>query len=73
MGLVPLFDEAESSHIVGLEVPDPDGVRRALSERRVVAAVRDRYLRVSFALFNDDSDVAHALGALAECSPASRT
>ncbi len=64
IGRQPLFAEAESSHIVGLHVSDPRGVQRTLDARGVVAAVRGEYLRVSFALFNDESDVDRALDAL---------
>jgi selenocysteine lyase/cysteine desulfurase len=65
IGLEPSVPAAESSQIVGVRIPDPEGVRRALERERVVAAVRGGYLRVSFHAFNDESDVAAALGALA--------
>jgi selenocysteine lyase/cysteine desulfurase len=64
-GLEPLFGPEESSQIVGLRVPDPDGVRAALEREGVVAAVRGGYLRVSFHCFNDEGDVERALRALA--------
>jgi len=65
VGLAPLFTPEESSQIIGLRVPDPDGVRAALEREQVVAAVRGGYLRVSFHCFNDESDVERALKALA--------
>ena len=64
LGLEPLFPEAESSQIVGLRVPDPDGLRERLRARSVAAAVRGAYLRVSFHFFNDEADVDRALSAL---------
>ena len=66
IGRSPQFAEAESSHIVGVRIADPVSVKRSLRERGVVAAVRHGYLRVAFALFNDESDVDRALQVLAE-------
>ena len=60
----PLFGEAESSQVVGLEVPDARRLERALERERVVAAVRDKYLRVSFHFYNDETDVERCLRAL---------
>ena len=40
------------------------GVQKVFDERGVVAAVRGDYLRVSFAIFNDESDVDRGLEAL---------
>ena len=65
VGLEPLFDEGESSQIVGLRVSDPNAVREALARAKVVAAVRGSYLRTSFHFFNDEDDVDRALRALA--------
>ena len=64
IGLAPLFGEEESSHVVGLALPDPPAVERALERERVVAAVRGQYLRVSFHFYNDESDVERCLAAL---------
>ena len=64
VGLAPLFAEPESSPIVGLRVSNPEAVKAALAEERVVAAVRGSYLRTSFHFFNDESDVDRALAAL---------
>lgn len=68
IGLAPLFGEAESSQVVGLEVPDPVAVQEALAAERVVAAVRDRYLRASFHFFNDETDVDRILACLARAT-----
>ena len=65
LGLVPSFEEHESSQIVGLRVPDPEAVRRSLAEKRVVAAVRGEFVRFAFHFFNDETDVERALEALA--------
>lgn len=56
-------DEAPT-HIVGVTVPDPEGVRQALKERHVVAAVRGGFLRLGFHAFNTEDDVEAALKAL---------
>lgn len=66
LGLAPLFEPAECSPIIGLEVPDADALRVELQRQGVRAAVRDRYLRVCFHFFNDSSDVDRALSALGE-------
>ena len=52
------------SQIVSVAVPDPEALARTLIDAKVVAAVRDRYLRVSFHFFNDESDVERVLRAL---------
>jgi len=52
------------SQTVGVAVPDPEGVRDRLAERRVVAAVRGGYLRIGFHAYNDESDVEAGLAAL---------
>lgn len=54
------------SHIVGVIVPDPEGLRARLKERKVVAAVRGGFIRISFHGFNDASDVEAGLEALGE-------
>ena len=61
-----LFGDDESSQIVGLEVPDASGLERALEREQVVAAVRGKYLRVSFHFYNDESDVERCLRALSK-------
>ena len=64
LGLRALFPRAERSQIIALEVPDPQAVEASLARARVAAAVRDRWLRVSFHFFNDASDVERTLAAL---------
>lgn len=64
LGLEPLFGADQRSQIVSVAVADPDAVRQRLSARGVVAAVRGPYLRVSFHLYNDASDVDAVLDAL---------
>ena len=65
IGLAPLFPPERTSQVVGLAVPDPEAVRRALEAAGVVAAVRGQYLRVSFHFYNNEDDVDRALAALA--------
>jgi selenocysteine lyase/cysteine desulfurase len=64
IGLRPLFGDDESSQVVGLEVPDASNLERALEREQIVAAVRGKYLRVSFHFYNDESDVERCLRAL---------
>lgn len=52
------------SQIVAVEVGDPERLRERLREEHVVAAVRDRYLRIGFHGFNNADDVDRALAAL---------
>lgn len=52
------------SQIVAVEVEDPEHLRERLRQEHVVAAVRDRYLRIGFHGFNDTRDVERALAAL---------
>ena len=52
------------SHIAVVRVDDPDTVRARLRSHRVRARVLGDRLRVGFHYFNDDQDVAAALGAL---------
>lgn len=59
-----LVPEEAPSHIVGVRVPDPEGLRRRLAARNVIAAVRGGFLRIGFHAFNDESDLAAALAAL---------
>lgn len=73
IGLEALFDDEETSQIVGVRVPEPREVQRALDGRGVVAAVRHGYLRASFALFNDEGDVDRALEALGAAASGSLT
>ena len=61
-----LVPEEAPSHIVGVRVPDPDGVKARLAARNVVAAVRGGFLRIGFHAFNDERDLAAALAALRE-------
>ncbi len=67
IGLAPLFEEHESSSIVGLRVPNAGAVRQSLEESRVIAAVRGDYLRAAFHFFNNEEDVNTALRVLGEC------
>jgi len=64
LGREPLFAPEETAHIVSLRVERPDAVRESLARAGVAAAVRDRYLRLSFHFFNDEEDVERALRAL---------
>ena len=57
--------EEVPSQIVAVLVPDAEQVRARLKERGVVAAVRAGSIRFGFHGFNDESDVAAALEALA--------
>lgn len=63
-GGLAVTPEELPSHIVGVSVPDPEGLQRRLRERRVVAAARGGFLRVGFHAFNDASDVGAALEAI---------
>jgi hypothetical protein len=56
--------EEVPSQTVAVSVPDAEGVRARLKERRVMAAVRAGSIRFGFHAFNDDGDVATALEAL---------
>lgn len=59
-----LVPEEAPSQIVGVQVPDPEGLRRRLAERNVTAAVRGGFLRIGFHAFNDESDLEAGLAAL---------
>ena len=72
LGLHSLFGAEESSQIVALEIPDPQAIQKTLEEQRVIAAVRGRFLRVSFHFFNDETDVDRALEVLRTALAASR-
>lgn len=61
---LPIVPRDAPTQTVAVEVPDPEEARRRLRERRVVGAVRGGSLRFGFHAFNDDDDVAAALGAL---------
>ena len=52
------------SPIVAVRVADGEAMRARLEDLRVRAAVRGDYLRFSFHLYNDESDVARALDVL---------
>jgi selenocysteine lyase/cysteine desulfurase len=54
------------SQIVGVAVPDANGLSERLREHHVVAAVRGGFLRIGFHAFNDEGDVERGLAALAE-------
>lgn len=54
----------QSSHIAVVQMTDPDAVRARLRSGRVRARVLGDRLRVGFHYFNNDQDVAAALGAL---------
>jgi selenocysteine lyase/cysteine desulfurase len=54
----------QPSHIGAVRVTDPDSVRARLRSHRVRARVLGDRLRVGFHYFNNDHDVAAALGAL---------
>lgn len=56
--------EEVPSQTVAVSVPDAEGVRARLKERRVMAAVRAGSIRFGFHAFNDEGDVATALEAL---------
>lgn len=59
MGLAP-----GGSQIVGLELERPDLAGEALARAGIVAALRDRFLRLGFHFFNNEEDVARAVAAL---------
>ena len=59
------FPEAEQSPVVALALPDPDASIERLSAAGVIAARRADGVRLSFHVFNDESDVDRALEALA--------
>jgi selenocysteine lyase/cysteine desulfurase len=56
------------SQIVAVSVPDAEEVRARLKEGRVVAAVRAGSIRFGFHAFNNESDVAAGLEALARAA-----
>ena len=62
-GAVPV-STGPPSHIVAVRVGDPDSVRARLRSGEVRARVLGDRLRVGFHYFNNDHDVAAALGAL---------
>lgn len=61
LGLEAQLPPAERSQIVALEVPDPTRLQAELDRAGLRAAVRDRYLRLAFHFFNDESDVERTL------------
>lgn len=64
LGYPVLFGDAHPSPIAALEVENPAGLKRALEAEDIRAAVRDRFLRVAFHLYNDAEDVAAVLDVL---------
>lgn len=58
------------SQIVGLVIPDADRVKAELASRKVEAAVRIGFLRLSFHGFNTEDDLARGLDALRQARPA---
>jgi selenocysteine lyase/cysteine desulfurase len=65
------FEESSEevpSQIVSVSVPDADRVRAEMKEGRIVAAVRAGSIRFGFHGFNDESDVAAGLEALARAT-----
>ncbi len=52
------------SQTAAIFVPDPEGLRTRLEERRIIAAVRGGSLRLGFHAYNDESDLAAVLEAL---------
>jgi selenocysteine lyase/cysteine desulfurase len=62
-GAVPV-STGQPSHIAVVRVRDPDSVRARLRSQRVRARVLGDRLRVGFYYFNNDNEVAAALGAL---------
>lgn len=52
------------SQTAAISVPDPEGLRARLEERRIMAAVRGGSLRLGFHAYNDESDLAAVLEAL---------
>lgn len=65
MGLTCSVQEPESG-IVGVEVPDPDGMVSALAERGVRVSAREGWLRISPHVVNTMDHVEATLAALAE-------
>lgn len=66
LGYPVLFGDDHPSPIAALEVEDPKGLANALAANDVRAAVRDRFLRVAFHLYNDESDVEAVLRVLGD-------
>ena len=61
----PPFPEAERSPVVALTLPDPETTIARLTAAGVVGALRADGIRLSFHVFNNESDVDRALEALA--------
>ncbi len=59
-----LVNAGQPSHIAAVRVGDPDSVRARLRSGGVRARVLGDRFRVGFHYFNNDQDVAAALGAL---------
>ncbi len=66
-GLV-LVPEEVPTQIVSVRVEDPGALRERLLDRRIIGAVRGGSFRLGFHAYNDESDVAAALDALADGS-----
>lgn len=61
----PSFSEAERSPVVALTLPDAETTIARLNAAGVVGALRADGIRLSFHVFNNESDVDRALEALA--------
>ena len=67
LGLTLAPTEAPS-HLLGIRVDDPEGLRDALEARGVHVGARGPYVRVGFHAFNNEQDVERALAALHEAT-----
>ncbi len=77
LGLAKAFREAAAergftlapaevpSQTASIRVPDPEALRARFEDRRIIAAVRGGSLRLGFHAYNDESDLAAVLEALA--------
>ncbi len=63
-GIEPLFGVEHPSAIVAMPLADPAGAREALSAAGITAAVRSKFLRLAFHIYNDEADVDKALSVL---------
>lgn len=63
-GVDPLFGAEHRSAIVAMPMDDPAGAREALSKAGITAAVRSKFLRLAFHIYNDEADVDKALSVL---------
>ena len=60
-----LAPSEEASPTAAIRVSDPEALRSRLEQRRVIASVRGGSLRLGFHAYNDESDLAAVLDALA--------